>query len=280
MIRPRRPTRSVRRPTFAVHSHRAPTSIGIPSRGRPVGCDAEARRPAVGQSDHPHFQPGRPLIASNASGEGLHATLPATGTYKVLARRRELGGHDHRPVRGRLRCRLRRRPGDRTGRRLHRCRAVEPLHQHVAQMAPFPARVMSTCSPSISRRGPFMTSRLTLPATSPGKTASSPSIMSMASSSSTRRRGDSTKPATGFGFRTERTGRHFITIQATQETGLGGYSVSGRQTSSFPPARRTALFPRLHRPGHAPGLRPRGAPGPAGDRPPVGRHVRGPLRRL
>ncbi len=48
--------------------------------------------------------------------------------------------------------------------------------------------------------------------------------------------------ATGFGFRIERTGRHYIGVSARTQTGLGGYVLSGNQTSTFPTQRDVPLY--------------------------------------
>jgi hypothetical protein len=50
-----------------------------------------------------------------------------------------------------------------------------------------------------------------------------------------------TNAATGFGFRVEQTGTHYIGIRAIDPTGLGGYSISGQQTSTFPTQRDIPL---------------------------------------
>lgn len=48
--------------------------------------------------------------------------------------------------------------------------------------------------------------------------------------------------ATGFGFRAERTGRHFLSIEAILGTGLGGYEISGRISATFPTQRDVPLY--------------------------------------
>jgi hypothetical protein len=50
-----------------------------------------------------------------------------------------------------------------------------------------------------------------------------------------------TNAATGFGFRVERTGKHYLAVSATGPTGVGGYIISGSQTSTFPTQRDVPL---------------------------------------
>jgi hypothetical protein len=51
----------------------------------------------------------------------------------------------------------------------------------------------------------------------------------------------STNAATGFGFRIERTGKHYLAIDAIDPTGVGSYSITGQQTSTFPTQRDVPL---------------------------------------
>jgi len=48
--------------------------------------------------------------------------------------------------------------------------------------------------------------------------------------------------ATGFGFRIEHTGRHYIAVSARASTGVGGYVLSGSQSSTFPTQRDVPLY--------------------------------------
>lgn len=51
-----------------------------------------------------------------------------------------------------------------------------------------------------------------------------------------------TNAATGFGFRVEQTGKHYVTVQAMTESGLGPFSVFGQVTSTFPSVRDVPLY--------------------------------------
>lgn len=51
-----------------------------------------------------------------------------------------------------------------------------------------------------------------------------------------------TSAATGFGFRVERTGRHYIAVTAAAPTGVGGYVLAGSQSSTFPTQRDVPLI--------------------------------------
>ncbi len=51
-----------------------------------------------------------------------------------------------------------------------------------------------------------------------------------------------TDAATGFGFRIEQTGRHYVSVLATGETGLGPYSLLGQVTGSYPTRRDVPLY--------------------------------------
>src|SRR5688572_22004706 len=50
-----------------------------------------------------------------------------------------------------------------------------------------------------------------------------------------------TNAATGFGFRVERTGTHYLAVRAIDPTGTGGYSITGAQTATFPAQRDVPL---------------------------------------